>query len=95
MTPYTQFLKLKSASFSGCVSGKFYLLIIGRNGSGDNGSNPNPTGCNVLWSTSGITGDGSARGYWYFYMVQATGSTIASNVGGSAAGHSDQLWEFA
>ena len=91
-TPYALFMRLKSASPSGCTAGKFYLLIVGVNG--DAGVSPNPSGCNVLWSTSGITGDGSYRGYWYLYLLQANGTSISHGTGGSVAGYSVQFWEF-
>lgn len=93
VTPDVLFSKLKSASMTGCTAGKYYLLIVGRNPSGDTGSAPNPTGCDICWSTNSVTGAGG--GYWYVFLLRATGSTIASNVLGSAAGHTETFFEFA
>ncbi len=71
-----------TGSTNAATVGKYCIYCLGKNGSDNATASIN--GMDTYWSMSGITGDGSGRGWWYIFIGKITSTSLSASTTGFA-----------
>ncbi len=72
-----------TGSTNAATVGKYCIYCLGKNGSDNATASIN--GMDTYWSMSGITGDGSGRGWWYIFVGKITSTSLSASTTGFAS----------